>query len=235
MFGAYPDDLNLQTDFRRAFLDGLRASEVHRETTHPIPAGLAPRITTARLYWPASLDAGGVPKVGPGEFSSATGGMWRTSRASGTCAPPAATSSSVAWRRAQFFRENEPAVREAVRALSPQKRNGAGHKSQMLAVSIDSRDDYAFPGYTLNPPFRQALTETYGRGIRVDPWGVRSEPDGIGVFIDSGERTVRLRPMKHAEVISALFGEVGLQIEPSVGGRLHHLSVGKECASPRVT
>ena len=90
----------------------------------------------------------------------------------------------------------------------------------MLAVSIDSRGDYSFPGHTLKPPFRQTLTEIYGRGIRVDPWGVRSEPDGIGVFIGLDERTLQLRPMKHAEVIKAVFGEAGLTIEPSAGGRL---------------
>ena len=301
MFGAYPDDLNLRTDFRKAFLDGLRASEVRLETTQPIPADLAPRVTPARLSLADLRGHGGRFQSWPGGIYFGDGrdvadltSFWNVRAAGGSvefCCLATGTrlnafakahidrldalpqrNPNIPDHIAVFFRNNEPAVKESLKALSPQKRillyampsapsdlrgltpgsryfdwetalaiidrddgdyavtlslpekkfllDGAARKSQMLAVSIDSRGDYAFPGHTLNPPFRQALTETYGRGIRVDPWGVRSEPDGIGVFIDSGERTVRLRPMKHAEVISALFGEAGLKIEPSVGGRL---------------
>ena len=91
---------------------------------------------------------------------------------------------------------------------------------QQLMASIEPHGDFGYPGYTLQPPFRIALTEFYSREIHFDPWSVRTEPDGIALFIDTYDRTVRLRPMKHAAIVEALFGEAKMSLQTSVGGRL---------------
>jgi hypothetical protein len=87
-------------------------------------------------------------------------------------------------------------------------------------ASIEPHGDFGYPGYTLQPPFRIALTEFYSREIHFDPWSVRTEPDGIALFIDTYDRTARLRPMKHAAIVEALFGEAKMSLQTSVGGRL---------------
>jgi hypothetical protein len=87
-------------------------------------------------------------------------------------------------------------------------------------ASIEPHGDFGHPGYTLEPPFRIALTEFYSRKIHIDPWSVRTEPDGIGLFIGTHDKTVHLRPMKHAAIVEALFGEANVSLQPSMGGRL---------------
>lgn len=96
----------------------------------------------------------------------------------------------------------------------------ASPTDQLLAVSIGPHGDLGYPGHTLEPPLRPALTEFYGREIANDPWGVRPEPEGIGLFVGTRENTIRMRPVEHAAVIEAIFGEAGLKIRPSAGGRL---------------
>jgi hypothetical protein len=91
---------------------------------------------------------------------------------------------------------------------------------QQLMASIEPHGDFGYPGYTLEPPFRIALTEFYSRKIHIDPWSVRTEPDGIGLFISTYDKTAHLRPMKHAAVVEALFGEAKMSLQASVGGRL---------------
>jgi hypothetical protein len=93
-------------------------------------------------------------------------------------------------------------------------------REQQLAVSVEAHGDFGYPEHTLQPPFRQGLNEFYGRQIQLGPWSVRSEPGGIAVFTGLDEKTVHLRPIKHAAVVEALFEEAGLGIEPSQGGRL---------------
>ena len=119
-----------------------------------------------------------------------------------------------------------PGRRSTMRSRSrcPRKKfllDGAARKSQMLAVSIDSRADYAFPGHTLNPPFRQALTETYGRGIRGRSVG-RAQRARRHRRVHRFRRTHGPAPPDeacrgHQRHCSA---RPGLTIEPSVGGRL---------------
>src|SRR5262249_18232534 len=92
---------------------------------------------------------------------------------------------------------------------------------QQLMASIEPHGDFGYPGYTLQPPFRIALTEFYSREIHFD-LSLRTEPDGIALFIDTYDKTVRLRPMKHAAIVEALFGEAKMSLwaarKQAVGG-----------------
>ena len=93
-------------------------------------------------------------------------------------------------------------------------------REQQIAVSIDAHGELGHPGFTLQPPFRPDLNEFYSRQIQLSPWSVRSEPDGIAVFTGLDDKTIHLRPIRHAAVVEALFEKAGLAIEPSQGGRL---------------
>jgi hypothetical protein len=98
--------------------------------------------------------------------------------------------------------------------------SGRSIDDQSLAVSIEPHGDFGFPNHTLSPPYRRELSEFYSRKISFDPWQVRSEPEGIGVFITAGEKTLSLHPVANTAVIEALLGQAGLKAEPSPGGRL---------------
>lgn len=91
---------------------------------------------------------------------------------------------------------------------------------QMMAVSIDASSDLGYPGFTLSPPYRRTLNEFYSREIMTDPWSIRSEEQGIGVCTTSSNKTLHLRPIKHAAVIEAVLGLANLNVEPSQAGRL---------------
>jgi hypothetical protein len=91
---------------------------------------------------------------------------------------------------------------------------------QSLAVSVEERVNFAYPNHTLSPPFRIELTELYGRKIGIDPWTIRSEKQGLGVFITAGDKSLRLRPIKETDVMEALLNQADLSIEPSAAGRL---------------
>jgi hypothetical protein len=104
------------------------------------------------------------------------------------------------------------------RFLHPARR--LTRREQQIAVSINAHGEFGHAGFTLQPPFRPDLNEFYGRQIQLSPWSVRSEPEGISVFTNLDDKTVHLRPIKHAAVVEALFEKAGLGIEPSQGGRL---------------
>jgi hypothetical protein len=91
---------------------------------------------------------------------------------------------------------------------------------QSLAVSIEEHVNFGYPDHTLSPPFCIELTEIYGRKIGIDPWTIRSEKEGIGVFITAGDKRLRLKPIKETDVMEALLSQAGLSIEPSAAGRL---------------
>ena len=91
---------------------------------------------------------------------------------------------------------------------------------QSLAVSLEPHGDFGFAGHTLSPPYRSELNEFYSRAIRFDPWAVRSEPEGIGVLVTAGDKTLQLYPIAEVAIIQALLDQVGLKTEPSAGGRL---------------
>ncbi len=91
---------------------------------------------------------------------------------------------------------------------------------QSLAVSLEPHASFGYPNHTLSPPYRRELSEFYSRKISFDPWRVRSEPEGIGVFVTVGEKTLPLFPVPNTAVIEALLGQAGLKAEPSPGGRL---------------
>jgi hypothetical protein len=91
---------------------------------------------------------------------------------------------------------------------------------QSLAVSLEPHGSFGYPNHTLSPPYRRELSEFYSRKIYFDPWRVRSEPEGIGVFITAGEKALLLSPVANTAVIEALLGQAGLKAEPSPGGRL---------------
>jgi DNA-directed RNA polymerase subunit RPC12/RpoP len=91
---------------------------------------------------------------------------------------------------------------------------------QSLGVSLEPHTSFGYPNHTLSPPYRRELSEFYSRKISFDPWRVRSEPEGIAVFITAGEKTLPLFPIPNTAVIEALLGQAGLKTEPSPGGRL---------------
>lgn len=91
---------------------------------------------------------------------------------------------------------------------------------QSMAVSVEPHGNFGYPDHTLAPPFVPELNEIYSRKICFDPWRVRSEEDGIGVFTRTSDKTLQLHPMPNAEVIEALLERAGLKIRASAGGRL---------------
>jgi hypothetical protein len=91
---------------------------------------------------------------------------------------------------------------------------------QSLAVSLEPHGSFGYPNHTLSPPYKRELSELYSREISFDPWQVRSEPEGIGVIITAGEKTLSLHPIANTAVIEAMLGQAGLNAEPSQGGRL---------------
>ena len=91
---------------------------------------------------------------------------------------------------------------------------------QSMAVSIQPHGSFGYHDHTLSPPFVPALSEFYSRKISFDPWRVRSEEEGIGVFTKTGDNTLQLYPVPNVAVIEALLGRAGLKVEASAGGRL---------------
>ena len=89
-----------------------------------------------------------------------------------------------------------------------------------MAVSVEPHGSFGFPDHTLSPPFVPELNETYSRRIGFDPWRIRSEEEGIGVFTTVSEKTLQLYPMPNVAVIEALLERAGLKAQVSPGGRL---------------
>jgi len=126
-------------------------------------------------------------------------------------------------KQALAFIENETRTYSVLVTL-PEKqflvRSDRYVDDQSLAVSIEEHVNFGYRGHTLAPPFRIELTEFYGRKIAIDPWTIRSEKDGIGVFTTVGDNSLRLRPVKEKDIFEALLALAGLTIEPSAAGRL---------------
>jgi hypothetical protein len=91
---------------------------------------------------------------------------------------------------------------------------------QSMAVSVEPHGNFGYPDHTLSPPFVPELSEAYSRKISFDPWRIRSEEEGIGVFTRADDKTLQLHPMPNVEVIEALLNRAGLKIRASAGGRL---------------
>jgi hypothetical protein len=91
---------------------------------------------------------------------------------------------------------------------------------QSMAVSIEPHSNFGYSDHTLSPPFVPELSEAYSRKISFDPWRVRSEEEGIGVFTRADDKTLQLHPIANGEVVEALLDRAGLKVGASAGGRL---------------
>ena len=92
--------------------------------------------------------------------------------------------------------------------------------AQLLAVSMQPLGESAYPGYTIAPPFRTDLNETYSREMGVGLRSIRSEPEGVASQISTGTRSFHLRPIARKATIEALLGLAAIQTESSQPGRL---------------
>jgi hypothetical protein len=91
---------------------------------------------------------------------------------------------------------------------------------QSMGISVEPHGSFGFPDHTLSPPFVPELSEIYSRRIRFDPWEVRSEEEGIGVFATVSDKTLQLHPIPNVAVLEALLKRAGLKAQVSPGGRL---------------
>ena len=98
--------------------------------------------------------------------------------------------------------------------------SGRSVDNQSMAVSAEPHGSFGYPDHTLSPPFAPELSEVYSRKISIDPWRIRSEENGIGVFTEAGDKTLQLHPMPNVAVIEALLDRAGLKVRASAGGRL---------------
>ncbi len=98
--------------------------------------------------------------------------------------------------------------------------SGRSVNDQSMAVSVEPHGSFGYPDHTLSPPFVPELSEVYSRKISIDPWRVRSEEEGIGVFTEAGDKTLQLHPIPNVAVIEALLDRAGLKVRASAGGRL---------------
>jgi hypothetical protein len=73
---------------------------------------------------------------------------------------------------------------------------------------------------TFNLPFLPALNVFYGREALFHWNTARAEPDSIGAIVSAGTNHLSLRAIEVGELISVLFGSVGIKAAPSAAGRV---------------
>ena len=89
-----------------------------------------------------------------------------------------------------------------------------------LAVSINPIGESAYQGYTLKPPFIRKLNSFYGISIKIDPFKIRTEHDGIAVIIENNDNTLKLFPINNQSIICEIFKISGITSEISQAGRI---------------
>ncbi len=93
------------------------------------------------------------------------------------------------------------------------------HFQQLVAV-VSATSDFEYPSYTLNPPFIRELNEFLSREIAVDPWKLRTGPDGIGLVVQLHDSSEWLYPVSHRDLILKVFELAGMTVELSPAGLL---------------
>ncbi len=92
------------------------------------------------------------------------------------------------------------------------------HKGQELIASVNSISELAYEDFTLKFPHIRALNHYFSAKAAFDPFKIRLEKGGVGVFIDSQETSLTLFPVPHEAVIKAVFEYAGIQPQLSKAG-----------------
>jgi hypothetical protein len=90
---------------------------------------------------------------------------------------------------------------------------------QSLIVSVDSlKEDFAYPGHTLKPPFIRALSGFYGVGMLQNAFRVKAERNGIRVVIEPKETSLSLWPIQQELLFERVFELAGIKAKVSQPG-----------------
>lgn len=142
-----------------------------------------------------------------------------------------AGSISFKCRREEAFAvvESQPQSKQVSIALPPLPFTISEHsENQQVMVSLNPYyyDDGDGSAATLHPPHLPELNEFYSRALTFDPWKIRSEPDGLGIFIKASDKRLSLTPINCPALISEIFSKAGIKTEDSQAGLIaQHLSI----------
>jgi len=89
---------------------------------------------------------------------------------------------------------------------------------QKLLISIKSITEFAYPGYTINPPFIPELNEFYGREIVFDPRRVRIKKDSISIIVDVNKESLSLYPLPYSKIFKSIFEYAQIKVSVSQAG-----------------
>lgn len=106
---------------------------------------------------------------------------------------------------------------------------------QIFKISINPITEFEYPDHVLKVPYIFELNEFYSRSIKLDPWKLRVEKEGIGIIIRGFESSVTLFPIPNHDLIHQILHFSGIKSELSQAGlitkriieKLGHLDAGR--------
>lgn len=91
---------------------------------------------------------------------------------------------------------------------------------QYLGAVVTPLVEFDYPSHTLKPPPLSGLNEFLSREIVLDPWKLRTGPEGLALTIQVHDSAETLFPVPHQELVRRVLALVGIKAEPSAAGVL---------------
>ncbi len=91
---------------------------------------------------------------------------------------------------------------------------------QHLVAVVNPLVEFDYPDHTLKPPPLKGLDEFLSREITIDPWKLRTDPEGVALTIQLHDSAESLHPLPHQDLVRKLLELVGIDATLSTAGTL---------------